>query len=201
VLVIHEIPLAAVAKEALAFAWVVDDILRESLADDETDQWFGTVINRLVSRAGASKTDEVAGADFVGLIADDFRPSPRQNVDGLFFIPVRVELRRLVTRRNRDQMNSEVLESNLIAKRFINSNRRRVEVMNPPNAFHCRVIFSADKYMGPLLRSLVQNVQAVQYVQTGRKRIQPAIIGAVQFLLNEILLNDLNCLNDLNVLN
>src|SRR4030095_746236 len=139
---IYEIPLAAGAKETLAFAWVVDDILRESLADDEADQRFGTVINRLVSRPGTSKTDEVAGADFVGLISDDFRPSPRQNVDGLFFISVGVELRRLVTRRNRDQMNSEILKYKLIAKRFVNSNRRRVEVMNPPNAFHCGNLFS-----------------------------------------------------------
>jgi hypothetical protein len=139
---IHEIPLAAVAKETLAFAWVVDDILREPLADDETDQRFGTVINRLVSRAGTSKTDEVAGADFVGLISDDFRPTPRQNVNGLFFISVRVEFCGLVTRRNRDQMNSEILKSNLIAKRFINSNRRGVEVMNAPNAFHGYNLFS-----------------------------------------------------------
>ena len=43
---IYEIPLAAVAKETLAFAWVVDDILRESLADDETDQRFGTIVNQ-----------------------------------------------------------------------------------------------------------------------------------------------------------
>ena len=133
---IYEIPLAAVAKETLAFTWVVDDILRESLADDETDQRFGTVVNRLVSRAGASKTDEVTGADFVGLISDDFRSMPRQNVDGFFFISVRVKLRGLVTRRNRDQMNSEVLESNLIAKRFVNPNRRRVEIVNSPNAFN-----------------------------------------------------------------
>ena len=103
---IYEIPLAAVAKETLAFTWVVDDILRESLADDETDQRLGTVVNRLVSRAGASKTDEVTGADFVGLISDDFRSMPRQNVDGFFFISVRVKLRGLVTRRNRDQMNA-----------------------------------------------------------------------------------------------
>jgi hypothetical protein len=93
VLVIYEIPLAAVPKETFAFARIVDHILRESLADDETDQRFGTVINRLVSRAGTSKTDEIAGADFVGLISDDFRPAPRQNVDGLFLISVRVELR------------------------------------------------------------------------------------------------------------
>jgi hypothetical protein len=123
---IHEIPLAAVAKETLAFAWVVDDILRESLADDETDEWFVTVIDRLVSRAAARKTNEVAGTDFVGLISDDFGPAPRQNVDSLFFIPVRVKLRGLVARRNRDQMNSQVLEANLIAKRFVNSNRGRV---------------------------------------------------------------------------
>ena len=70
---IYEIPLAAVAKETLAFTWVVDDILRESLADDETDQRFGTIVNRLVSRAAATKTYEVADADFVGLISDDFR--------------------------------------------------------------------------------------------------------------------------------
>src|SRR4030095_5540808 len=139
---IHEIPLAAVAKETLAFAWVVDDILRESLADDETDQRFGTVVDRLVSRAGASKTDEVAGADFVGLISDDFRPTPRQNVDGLFFISVRVELRGLVTRRNRNQMNSKVLEPDLIAKRFVNSNRRRVEIVDSSNTFHCGNLFS-----------------------------------------------------------
>jgi hypothetical protein len=31
-----------------------------------------------VSRAGTSKTDEIAGADFVGLISDDFHPAPRQ---------------------------------------------------------------------------------------------------------------------------
>jgi len=37
VLVIYEIPLAAVPKETFAFARIVDDILRESLADDETD--------------------------------------------------------------------------------------------------------------------------------------------------------------------
>src|SRR5882724_9294094 len=143
-LVVHEIPLAAVAKEPLAFAWVVDDILRESLADDETDQRFGTVINRLVSRAGTSKPDEVAGVDFVSLISDDFRPTPRQNVDRLFFISVGVELRRLVTRRNRDQMNSEILKSNLIAKRFVNSNRRRVEIMHAPNTFHCGNLFSGQ---------------------------------------------------------
>lgn len=113
---IYEIPLAAVAKETLAFTWVIDDILRESLADDETDQRFGTVVNRLVSRAASSKTDEIAGADFVGLISDDFRSMPRQNVNGFFFISVRVKLGGLVTRRNRDQMNAEILEPNLIAK-------------------------------------------------------------------------------------
>ena len=89
-----------------------------------------------MSRAGASKTYEVAGADFVGLISDDFRSMPRQNVDGFFFISVRVKLRGLVTRRNRDQMNAEILEPNLIAKRFVNSNRRRVEIVDSPNAFH-----------------------------------------------------------------
>src|SRR6266481_3838883 len=113
--VIYEISLAAVAKEPVPFAGVVDNILRESLADDETDQRFGTVINRLVSCVATGKTDEVAGADFVGLISDDFRPTPRQNVDGLFFIAVRVQLRGLVARRNRDQMNSDILEANLIA--------------------------------------------------------------------------------------
>jgi hypothetical protein len=123
---IYEITLAAIAKETLAFTWVVDDILSEPLADDETDQWFSAVIDRLVSRTAARKTDEVAGADFVGLISDDFGPAPRQNVDSLFFITVRVKLRGLVTRRNRDQMNSQVLETNLIAKRFVNSNRGRV---------------------------------------------------------------------------
>ncbi len=39
--VIYQIALAVVAKETLAFAWVVDNILHESLADDETDQRFG----------------------------------------------------------------------------------------------------------------------------------------------------------------
>ena len=113
---IYEIALTAVAKETLAFTWVVDDILRESLADDEADQRFVTVVNRLVSRAAASKTDEVAGADFLSLIPDDFRSMPRQNLDGFFFISVRVKLRGLVARRNRDQMNAEILEPNLIAK-------------------------------------------------------------------------------------
>src|SRR5262245_20008064 len=112
---IYEIPLAAVAKETLAFAWVVDDILRESLANDETDQRFGTVVDCLVGRAGASKPDKVAGDDFVGLISDDFRPTPRQNVDGLFFVSVRMELSGLVTRRDGDQMNANILEADLIA--------------------------------------------------------------------------------------
>ncbi len=102
----------------------------------------GTVINRLVSCVATGKTDEVAGADFVGLISDDFRPTPRQNVNGLFFIAVRVELRRFVARRNRDQMNADILEADLVAKRFVNSNRRGVEVMNSPNAFHCGNLFS-----------------------------------------------------------
>src|SRR4029453_3746044 len=106
---IYEISLAAVAKETLAFAWVVDDILRESLADDETDQRFGTVVDRLVSRAGAGKTDEVAGADFVGLISDDFRSMPRQNVDGFFFISVRGKLRGLVTRPNRNKRKPKLI--------------------------------------------------------------------------------------------
>ena len=39
-------------------------------------------------------------------------------------------------------MNSKILESNLIAKRFVNSNRRRVEVMNAPNTFHRHNLFS-----------------------------------------------------------
>ncbi len=64
---VHEIPLAAVAKETLALARIIDDILRKSLADDQTHQRFGTVINRLVGGAGASKTDEVSGADFLRL--------------------------------------------------------------------------------------------------------------------------------------
>src|SRR5215470_2192433 len=139
---IYEIPLAAVAKKTLAFAWVVDDILRESLADDETDQRFGTVVDRLVSGAGTSETDKVPRGDLVGLISDDFRPTSRQNVDGLFFVSVRVELRRLVTRRNRDQMNANIFEAHLISQRFVNSNCRRVEIVDSPNTFHCGNLFS-----------------------------------------------------------
>src|SRR6516164_11688958 len=67
--VIYEISLATVAKEPLPLAGVVNDILRESLADDKTDQRFASVIDGLVSRAGASKTDKVAGGDFVGLVS------------------------------------------------------------------------------------------------------------------------------------
>src|SRR5215510_5297393 len=89
---IYEIPLAAVAKKTLAFAWVVDDILRESLADDEADQRFSTVIDGLVSGAGPSETNKVPCGDLVGLISDDFRPTSRQNVDGLFFVSERLEL-------------------------------------------------------------------------------------------------------------
>src|SRR5262245_26867014 len=133
---IDEIPLAAVAKQALAFAWAVDDILRESLADDETDQGLGTVVDGLVRRAGARETDKVTGGDLVGLITDDLRPTSRQNVDGLFFVSVRVELRRLVTRRNRDQMNANIFEAHLIAKRFVNSNCRRVEIVHSANTLH-----------------------------------------------------------------
>ena len=51
---IYEIPLAAVAIETLAFAWIVDDILRESLTDHETNQRLGSVVHRLMSRAAAS---------------------------------------------------------------------------------------------------------------------------------------------------
>src|SRR5215510_15807381 len=139
---IYEIPVAAVAKETLAFAWVVDDILREPLADDETDQGLGTVVDGLVRRAGARETDKVTGGDLVGLITDDFRPTSRQNVDGLFFVSVRVELRRLVARRNRDQMNANILEAHLISQRFVNSNCLRVEIVDSPNTFHCGNLFS-----------------------------------------------------------
>ena len=125
---IHEIPFTAVAKETLAFAWVIDDILRESLADDETDQRFVTVIDCLVSRAGPRKADEVAGTNLVGLISNDLRPTTRQNIDGLFFISVGVELRGFIARRNRDQMDSYILESNLVAKRFVDSNRRGIRL-------------------------------------------------------------------------
>src|SRR5215475_5683619 len=157
---IDEIPLAAVAKETLAFAWVVDDILRESLADDETNQGFGTVVDGLVRRAGASKTDKVPCGDLVGLLTDDFRPASRQNVDGLFFVSVRVELRRLVARRNGDQMNANILEAHFISKRFVNSNCRRVEIVDSPNTFHCGNLFSRQMHRRPP-SSLVQNVPAV----------------------------------------
>src|SRR5262245_60457642 len=139
---IDEIPLAAVAKETLAFAWVVDDILRESLADDETNQGFGTVVDGLVRRARASEADKVTGGNLVGLLTDGFRPASRQNVDGFFFVSVRVELSRLVTRRNGDQMNANILEAHLISERFVNSNCRRVEIVNSPNTFHGGNLFS-----------------------------------------------------------
>src|SRR5215475_8813329 len=157
---IYEIPLAAVAKKTLAFAWVVDDILRESLADDETDQRFGTVVDRLVSGAGTSETNKVPRGDLVGLISDDFRPTSQQNVDGLFFVSVRVELRRLVARRNRDQMNANILEAHLISQRFVNSNCLRVEIVDSPNTFHCGNLFSRQMHRRPP-SSLVQNVPAV----------------------------------------
>src|SRR5215813_1885184 len=148
---IYEIPLAAVAKKTLAFAWVVDDILRESLADDETDERFGTVVDRLVSGAGTSETNKVPRGDLAGLISDDFRPTSRQNVDGLFFVSVRVELRRLVARRNRDQMNANILEptsspSDLSIR--IASGLRLWTRRIPSIA----AIFSADKCIGDLLR-------------------------------------------------
>src|SRR5215470_2701392 len=157
---IYEIPLAAVAKKTLAFAWVVDDILRESLADDETDERFGTVVDRLVSGAGTSETNKVPRGDLAGLISDDFRPTSRQNVDGLFFVSVRVELRRLVARRNRDQMNANILEAHLISQRFVNSNCLRVEIVDSPNTFHCGNLFSRQMHRRPP-SSLVQNVPAV----------------------------------------
>src|SRR5215475_6656618 len=139
---IYEIPLTAVAKETLAFAWVVDDILREPLANDETDQGLGTVVDGLVRRAGARETDKVTGGDLVGLITDDFRPTSRQNVDRFFFVSVRVELSRLVTRRNRDQMNANIFEADLIAKRFVNSNCRRVKIVHSANTLHRGNLFS-----------------------------------------------------------
>src|SRR5215510_14709058 len=157
---IYEIPLAAVAKKTLAFAWVVDDILRESLADDETDERYGTVVDRLVSGAGPSETNKVPCGDLAGLISDDFRPTSRQNVDGLFIVSVRVELRRLVARRNRDHMNANILEAHLISQRFVNSNCLRVEIVDSPNTFHCGNLFSRQMHRRPP-SSLVQNVPAV----------------------------------------
>src|SRR5262249_20910955 len=139
---IYEIPLAAVAKKTLAFAWVVDDILRESLADDETDERFGTIVDRLVSGAGTSETNKVPCGDLAGLISDEFRPTSRQNVDGLFFVSVRVELRRLVTRRNRDQMIANIFEAHLISPCFINSICRWIKIVHSPNTFHCGNLFS-----------------------------------------------------------
>src|SRR5215510_4331735 len=133
---IDEIPLTAVAKETLAFAWVVDDILREPLADDETDQGLGAVVDGLVRRAGASEADKVPCGDLVGLLTDGFRPASRQNVDGFFFVSVRVELSRLVNRRNREHMNANIFEAHLISERFVNSNCRRVKIVDSSDTFH-----------------------------------------------------------------
>jgi hypothetical protein len=73
---VDEIALSAVAKEALAFAWVVDHVLSESLADDETDEWFGAVIDRLVSRSTRGEADKVSRADFLSRLPMTAVPRP-----------------------------------------------------------------------------------------------------------------------------
>jgi hypothetical protein len=48
-----------------------------------------------------------------------------------------MKLGRLIARRDRDQMNADVLESDFIAERLIGPNRRWIERVNAANTFHC----------------------------------------------------------------
>ena len=123
---LDHVPLAAVPVHPLAFARIVDDILCQSLSDHETNQRLRAVVHRFMRQAASGKPDEVTGTDFLFSLAHDFRTRPRQYVDRLFLIPMRMKFRRLVSGRDGDQMYSEILKSNLITQRLIDPNRCRI---------------------------------------------------------------------------
>ena len=60
--IVHHVALAAVAVQPLAGARVVDDILRQAQADDETNQRLAAVVDGLMGGTAAGETEEIAGS-------------------------------------------------------------------------------------------------------------------------------------------
>ena len=75
---VDHISLAAVTIEPLAFARVIDDILRQSLADNEANQRFAAIVDRFMRGSSGGQPNEIARSNLMSLIADNFRAaSPR----------------------------------------------------------------------------------------------------------------------------
>src|SRR5262245_53453078 len=62
--VVNHVPLSAVSVKPFAFARIVDNVLREALADDKTDQRLGSVVDGLVRRAACRASDEIPPVRF-----------------------------------------------------------------------------------------------------------------------------------------
>ena len=118
---VNHISLAAVAIKPLTYARVVNDILRQTLADHETNQRLRAVVHRLVRDAARRKADEISRTDFLPRAAHDFGPVTRQHINRLVFIFVRMKFRRFIPRRDRNEVDADILQSDFIANRFIDS--------------------------------------------------------------------------------
>ena len=120
------VALAAVAVKPLPFAWIIDDILREPLADHETNERLRAVVHRFVRRTAGWKADEVSRSDLLARIAHNLGSLAGKHIDSLVFVPVRMKLRRLVPRRDGDQMDTNILETDFVTDRFVRSDGRRI---------------------------------------------------------------------------
>ena len=69
---VDHVPLPAVAIHPLAFARIVDHILRQPLADDETNQRLLAIVDRFVRRTARRQTDKISRSDFMRFFADRF---------------------------------------------------------------------------------------------------------------------------------
>ena len=113
---IHQTALSAMAEQAFAFARVIRNILRQPLADDETHQRFGSVVDHLVRNMIDRMPHEIARADFVRLIADHRRTAPGQHVDALFLVVMKMIFGGAMAGLYGDQVHADILQPRSIAQ-------------------------------------------------------------------------------------
>src|SRR5581483_10727711 len=78
---VDHIALPAVAIQALACARIVHHVLGQALADHQTNQRLGAVVDGFMRRAAGGQADEIARADLVRFLADYFRAPARSKSD------------------------------------------------------------------------------------------------------------------------
>ena len=173
-----EIPFAVVPVQPQPAARKVDDVDRQTLSHHEADEGLVPGVQELMGNTVGRATNEVSGADPDRALADGGSAEPRQDVHALLFLPMRMEFRRCVTGRHRDEVHAYPGEARGVPEGLVYPDRVRMEKVHLPRPLEPRDVVRTQIHVSSAPRCWMCRVRTRQTIFPIVARMPFAVLNA-----------------------